>query len=89
MDAAFADFLRVDVANGDASPDTIRNYRNEVGLWSAWCIEQGVDPATATVTHIKQYRTALLENHYAPISIRWSEVAACASGGRGFQVPVR
>lgn len=71
MDAAFADFLRVDVANGDASQDTLRNYRNEVALWSAWCIEQGVDPATAAVAHIKQYRAALLENHYAPISIRW------------------
>ena len=71
MDAAFADFLRVDVANGDASKDTLRNYRNEVALWAAWCDEQGFDPATATATHIKRYRAALLENHYAPISIRW------------------
>ncbi len=71
MDAAFADFLRIDVANGDASADTLRNYRNEVALWSAWCDEQRVDPATATVTHIKQYRAALLDHHYAPISIRW------------------
>ena len=71
MDAAFADFLRVDVANGDASQDTLRNYRNEVALWTAWCSQQGVDPATATATHLKQYRAALLEHHYAPISIRW------------------
>jgi len=28
LDAAFADFLRVDVANGDASQDTVRNYHN-------------------------------------------------------------
>ena len=71
MDAAFADFLRVDVANGDASQDTIRNYRNEVALWAAWCIEQGLDAATATVTHVKLYRSALLENKYNPITIRW------------------
>jgi len=71
MDAAFADFLRVDVANGDASQDTLRNYRNEVALWTAWCSQQDVDPATATATHLKQYRAALLEHHYAPISIRW------------------
>jgi site-specific recombinase XerD len=71
MDAAFADFLRVDVANGDASKDTLRNYRNEVALWAAWCDEQGFDPATATAAHIKRYRAALLEHHYAPISIRW------------------
>jgi len=71
LDAAFADFLRVDVANGDASPDTLRNYRNEVALWTAWCLQQGLDPAAATATHIKQYRAALLENHYNPITIRW------------------
>src|ERR1039458_8943578 len=71
MDAAFADFLPVDVANGDASQDTIRNYRNEVALWVAWCIEQGLDAATATVTHVKLYRSALLENKYTPITIRW------------------
>ncbi len=49
LDAAFADFLRIDLANGDASEDTIRNYRCTVGLWAAWCREQSVDPATATV----------------------------------------
>ena len=71
LDAAFADFLRVDVANGDASQDTIRNYRNEVALWGAWCIEQGLDAAIATVTHVKLYRSALLENKYNPVTIRW------------------
>ena len=71
LDAAFADFLRVDVANGDASPDTLRNYRNEVALWAAWCVEQGFDLATVTVTQIKRYRQALIEAHYNPITIRW------------------
>lgn len=71
MDAAFANFLRVDIANGDASADTLRHYRNEVAQWAAWCAQQGFDPATATVTHVKQYRAALVEHHYAPVSIRW------------------
>lgn len=31
--AAFANFLRIDVANGDASADTIRGYRTQVGQW--------------------------------------------------------
>jgi len=48
LDAAFADFLRVDVASGDAAEDTIRNYRNEVAIWVAWCIEQGFDAATGS-----------------------------------------
>ena len=71
LDAAFADFLRVDVASGDASDDTIRNYRSEVELWVAWCIEQGFDPATVTTIHIKRYRQALIENHYNPITVKW------------------
>ena len=71
LDAAFADFLRVDVASGDASEDTIRNYRNEVAIWVPWCIEQGFDAATATVKHIKLYRSALIEAKYNPITIRW------------------
>jgi site-specific recombinase XerD len=71
LDAAFADFLRVDVASGDASEDTIRNYRNEVAIWVAWCVEQGLDAATATVMHIKRYRSALIEAKYNPITIRW------------------
>jgi integrase/recombinase XerD len=69
--AAFADFLRVDVANGDASPDTLRNYRNEVALWVGWCAAQSFDPATVTPRHIKRYRQALLEAGYKPITIRW------------------
>ena len=71
MDDAFADFLRVDVASGDAAADTIRNYRNEVALWVAWCVEQSFDPATVTVMHIKRYRSALIEAKYNPITIRW------------------
>jgi len=71
LDAAFADFLRVDVANGEASKDTIHTYRNEVELWVAWCIEQGFDPATVTSTHVKRYRQAMIEAGYKPGTIRW------------------
>ena len=53
FDAAFADFLRIDVASGDASPDTVRSYRSEVAIWVAWCIEQGFDAATKWLTDTK------------------------------------
>jgi len=69
--AAFADFLCIDVANGDASPGTVRSYRSEVALWVAWCAEQNFDPATVTAMHIKRYRQELLEGGYKPITIRW------------------
>ena len=71
LDAAFHDFLRVDVANGDASEATICNYRSTVGLWAAWCHEKGIDPATVTVADIKHYRQALIEAGYSPATIRW------------------
>src|ERR1039458_9617521 len=71
FDAAFADFLCIDVANGDASPDTVRSYRSEVTMWVSWCASQNFDPATVTPTHIKRYRQALLEGVYKPITIRW------------------
>jgi site-specific recombinase XerD len=71
LDAAFADFLRIDLANGDASEDTIRNFRCAVGLWVAWCRDQGLDPATVTTTHVKRYRQALIETGYINQATGW------------------
>ena len=44
MDAAFADFLRIDVANGDASAETIGSYRTGVAQWVAWCASEQLRP---------------------------------------------
>ena len=74
MDAAFADFLRIDLANGDASEDTVRNYRSTVAQWVAWCRDQGFDPAAITSTHVKRYRQALIETGYSPGTIRYKLV---------------
>ncbi|MBS1875402.1 MAG: tyrosine-type recombinase/integrase [Acidobacteria bacterium] len=71
MEAAFAEFLRVDVASGDASPDTTEHYLNEVEYWVAWCAEQGFDPAKITTAHIKRYRQALIEANYNPVTTGW------------------
>lgn len=59
------------MANGDASPDTVRSYRGEVACWVAWCHSEGFDPAAVTANHVKLYRQALVEGHYKPITIRW------------------
>lgn len=72
MDAAFAEFLRLDVANGDASPDTIAGYRGVVQLWANWCFNEGIDPATVTVSHIKRYRQMLIERNLSPVTVRWN-----------------
>ena len=72
MNAAFADFLRVDVANGDASPDTIAGYRGVVEIWVNWCFGEGFDPATVTVMHVKRYRQTLIERNLSPVTVRWN-----------------
>lgn len=72
MDAAFAEFLRIDVANGDASPDTIAGYRGVVESWVNWCFERGIDPATVTVHHIKHFRQTLIERNLSPVTVRWN-----------------
>jgi len=70
MDAAFADFLRVDVANGDAAAETVHSYRTGVAQWMAWCASDKCDPGSATPFHIKRFRQALLEAGYKPVTIR-------------------
>lgn len=57
--AAFARFLLVDVANGDATADTIKAYYREVGMWTRWCRKYDIDPARARRSHIEAYRQEL------------------------------
>ena len=68
LDAAFARFLRLDVANG-AARDTIRSDRGQVGAWVAWCSGNQVDPGTAAPDHVKTYRQDLVLEGYAPGTI--------------------
>src|SRR5262249_57925414 len=53
-------FLRLDVANGDASADTIRGYRSQLAAWVSWCSDNEVDARTATVDDVKRYREDLV-----------------------------
>lgn len=66
---AFGQFLRVDVANGDASLDTLRCYRSEVAAWVRWCQEQKINPAEATTADVKTYRQDLVNRGYKPATI--------------------
>lgn len=66
---AFAEFLRLDVANGDASMDTIRGYKTQVAQWVEWCEQNGISPAAATPAAVKAYRLHLVENGYKASSI--------------------
>ena len=56
---AFEWFLHIDVANGDATPDTVAAYRREVGAWMAWCQKRGLDPLEARRDDVERYRMEL------------------------------
>jgi site-specific recombinase XerD len=56
---AFEAFLQIDVANGDATADTVAGYRREVAAWVRWCHEFGIDPARARRFDVEAYREAL------------------------------
>lgn len=58
---AFADFLRLRVADGDASPLTVKAYQSNVAAFVAWCQEQGINPAQVTDDDLTDYRRALVE----------------------------
>jgi site-specific recombinase XerD len=56
---AFAEFLSIDVASGDATQDTIRAYHREVNYWVKWCEEWNVHPARAKRGDVERYREQL------------------------------
>ena len=65
----FGRFLRLYVAEGDASPATIRTYHAQAAQFVAWCQQQGVSPSTATENDIIAYRKYLVETGYKPTTI--------------------
>ena len=62
--ADFGEFLRLNVAQGDASQHTVRNYHTQAALYVAWCQENGINPATATEDDLRSYRKALVQAQY-------------------------
>ena len=62
---AFEWFLQIDVANGDATADTIDAYRREVGAWVKWCEQNGHIPAHITRSEVELYRESLKQRGMA------------------------
>ena len=65
MEAAFADFLRLNVAEGDASPNTTRAYFTHARQYATWCKEHGIDPRQVGEDTIADYRRHLVDAGYA------------------------
>lgn len=59
-EAAFEKFLRLSVADGAASPRTLRVYRDGFTSFLNWCTPNSVDPRTATFDDIERYRGFLI-----------------------------
>lgn len=66
---ALADFVRLNVANGDAKPDTIRNLYSRIKTYTAWAETSDINPVRATDDDIKEYRAWLVDQGYAPSTI--------------------
>lgn len=64
-----ADFLRLNVAEGDASENTIRAYLSHIAQFVAWCAENGIEPARASEHDLAVYRRALAQAGYKRSSI--------------------
>jgi site-specific recombinase XerD len=60
----FGRFLRLHVADGDASPATIRTYHAQAAQFVTWCEERTIHPAQATEQDLIAYRKDLLEAGY-------------------------
>lgn len=61
---AFASFLRLNVAQGDASPETVRSYHAHAGQFVRWCGGHGLDPGMANETDLERYRAHLVAEGY-------------------------
>lgn len=71
-----AEWFALDVANGDARPDTIATYISHLNHWLAWCRVNGVDPGRSTTADIKAFRQELVKSEaaHATISLKLTTV---------------
>ena len=70
------EWFRLDVANGDARPDTINTYMGQVSQWFDWCRDNNIHPGHATRDDIKAYRQFLVscEAKHATITLKLTTV---------------
>ena len=64
-----ANWLNLDVANGDACTDTLNTYQSQIQTWLTWCNENSVCPGQATIENIKNWRNDLINAGAKPSTI--------------------
>ena len=65
----FAKMLNAEVANGDASDDTVKTYTQQFKLFVSWCDRCGIKLEAATEEDIKDYRRYLVNKGLAVATI--------------------
>jgi len=61
--AALGGFMRLNVADGDASSHTVASYLTEVKQYTLWCADNDLNPAYATENDIREYRSYLIDRY--------------------------
>ena len=69
LEDIFAKFLELEVGDGAASADTIRNYLSQTKQYLSWCRDNLLSPIEAEPEDIKLYRQHLVNSEYAPSTI--------------------
>jgi site-specific recombinase XerD len=75
MRDCFERYLNLIIANGNASDDTIKTYRNRVAQFLGWCKERELYPALITKKNIIEYRKHLVDDSKTAPTIRLSLLA--------------
>ena len=69
LEDIFAQFLMMEVGDGAASADTIRNYLSQTKQYLNWCRDNLLSPTETEPEDIKLYRQHLVQSGYANSTI--------------------
>ena len=69
LEDIFAKFLQLEVGDGAASEDTIRNYLSQTKQYLSWCEDNLLAPIEVEPEDIKLYRQYLVQSGYANSTI--------------------
>ena len=75
MRNCFDKYLNLTIADGNASVDTIKTYRNRVHQFLDWCKERELYPALISQQNVLEYRKYLVDGEKTSPTIRLSLLA--------------
>ena len=64
-----ADWLHLDVANGDACADTLKTYQGHFEGWLAWCTARNIHPSRVSVEEVKAWRKEIIGGGLKPSTV--------------------